>query len=160
MKHIHRTLVAQAPLDTCYRVWTDFERYPRFMKNITCVYQNRDGTWHWEAKAPMGQTIQWDAHVEKIVKDKLVSWYSEPGSELETEGRVEFEAISTDKTLLTADFCYAHPAGPLGEFIADVFKHSERMVDEDLSQFKLLVEHMALREKDVQNQLSRQGQSV
>lgn len=141
MGRVEKSIEVNAPVHECYRVWTDFENFPRFMKNVKSIRRKGDrNVWHWEVSGPAGKSVEWDAEVDSMQPNKVVSWHSVRDSEVDTSGAVTFQEMEMNRTRINVTMVYNPPAGAIGEFVADLFKNPEKMVEEDLENFKQLVE--------------------
>ena len=89
-----QTVLIGKPRQELYDLWRDFAKFPNFMENVERVEKLDSKRSRWTIKAPGGSSVEL---VTKITEDKAgraVAWRSEPESEIETEGRVEFIDLS------------------------------------------------------------------
>src|SRR5947209_5693074 len=77
---VEKELVVNAPVSTVYGLWTDFERFPRFMSHVQSVTSTGNDTYHWKARLG-GRDIEWDARVIGMVPNRSVTWRSTSGAE-------------------------------------------------------------------------------
>lgn len=141
MGRVDRCVEVNAPMETCYRLWTEFERFPSFMKNVESIRRKgRENVWHWVVKGPMGRNVEWDAEVDAMRPNELISWHSVREADVDTSGAVTFQRLADNRTRIDVSMVYNPPAGAAGEFIADIFKNPEKMVEDDLCNFKALAE--------------------
>lgn len=125
-----------------YAYWRDFQNLPRFMNHLEAVQVTGATQSHWKAKAPLGQTVEWDAEITNDQPGKLIGWRSVPGSGIENWGNVEFMP-STDgaETVVRVELHYSPPGGAIGSAIAKLFgEEPEQQVWEDLHRFKQIME--------------------
>jgi uncharacterized membrane protein len=116
-------------------MWTDWEHFPRFMSNVEQVTRSGDMT-HWKAKI-FGTTQEWDARIVETTPNQRVAWQSTTGST--NNGVVAFiPADGTTEVLLAID--YDPPAGLVGDAVDAVTNTMDKNVEEDLQNFKQLVE--------------------
>jgi uncharacterized membrane protein len=125
-----------------YDEWRDFSRFPRFMENVESVEKLDDKRSRWTIKAPLGSAVEL---VTKIIDDhpgKSIAWASEPDSEIETEGRVEFlEAPVGRGTYVRLTMRYSPPGGMVGKGLAKLFQREPKIQSRrDLRRFKSLME--------------------
>ncbi len=141
MGHIEKALEVHAPVEICYRLWSDFERFPDFMGNVESIRQqgNQD-VWHWTVKGPLGKSVSWDAKVDSRRFNEAISWHSLPDADVDNSGAVTFEEVTPDMTRVHVKMAYDPPAGGFGELVADIFHNPKKMVEEDLERFKHLAE--------------------
>lgn len=140
MDRFQSSIEIDAPASVCYQKWHRFDEFPHFMKNVEQVRQIEGNRWHWVVNGPLGNNVEWDATIDGDEANRVISWHSLEGSEVEVQGAVRFDEIAHDKTQVTCTIQYKAPASMLGEAIAHIFSNPEKMVEEDLANFKHLVE--------------------
>jgi uncharacterized membrane protein len=137
-----KTIHIQAPVEEVYSYWANYENFPRFMSHLREVRNLGDGTSHWVAEGPGGIPLAWDARITRQVPNKLLAWESLPGSRVNTEGSVRFDANGTGGTRVTIRMSYSPPAGLLGHGIASFFNaDAKRELDDDMVRLKSLIEN-------------------
>ena len=141
---VERAVTVNRPREELYQLWRDFENLPRFMEHLESVQvDDADPTRsHWVAKAPMGQTIEWDSEVIEDRDNELLVWKSLPGSSVESMGRVEFaDAPGGRGTIVRVSMEYNPPAGSLGAAFAKLFGEEPAIqINQDLRHFKQIME--------------------
>ncbi|RPJ22081.1 MAG: DUF2892 domain-containing protein [Chloroflexi bacterium] len=141
---VERAVTVNRPKAELYQMWRDFENLPRFMEHLESVHVDEsDGERsHWVAKAPLGQTIEWDSEVIEERENELLVWKSLPGSLVESMGRVEFvDAPGGRGTIVHVSMEYNPPAGSLGAALAKLFgEEPDQQINEDLRHFKQIAE--------------------
>lgn len=141
---VERTVTVNRPKAELYQMWRDFGNLPRFMEHLESVHVNdADSTQsHWIAKAPMGQTVEWDSELIEDRENESLVWKSLPGSSVESMGRVEFlDAPGGRGTMVHVSMEYNPPAGSLGAAIAKLFgEEPDVQINEDLRHFKQIME--------------------
>lgn len=140
---VERSVTVNRPKAELFHMWQDFENLPRFMQHLESVHvDHTTGRSHWVAKAPMGQTIEWEAEVIEERENELLAWKSLPGSTVESMGRVEFkDAPGGRGTIVHVAMRYNPPGGSLGAAFAKLFgEEPDQQVNEDLRHFKQIVE--------------------
>jgi uncharacterized membrane protein len=131
-----KTMRIAAPLDLVFAFWSNFENFPRFMRNVRSVRRNADGSWHWEVAGPLGKTVQWDAIVTQHIADDVIAWATVPGAQVEHGGLVRFER-EDGGTRVQIQMTYNPPAGALGHVVASLFGADPGAeMDEDLMRLK------------------------
>ena len=104
MATIQEDVVVDAPLDMVYGQWTQFEEFPRFMKNVKEVRQIDDKRLFWRAEIG-GQEHSWEAQIIRQVPNQVVSWASTEG--FPSAGEVTFEPEgSGEKTRMHVEMDY------------------------------------------------------
>jgi uncharacterized membrane protein len=138
---VEETIRINRPPARLYRFWRNFENLPLVMTHLQSVRVIDDERSHWVAKAPAGQVIEWDAVVHTEIPDQMISWRSVDGSEVDHAGSVEFKENATGGTDLKIVLNYRPPAGKIGAVLAKLFgEEPSQQIDEDLQQFKTLIE--------------------
>ena len=139
---VGRTVTIGKPRQELYQVWRDFSRFPDFMDNVRMVEKLDNERSRWTIEAPMGATVE---VVTRIAEDKpgeTIAWVSEPGSQIETDGRVEFaDAPPSRGTYVRLLIRYKPPAGRIGQGIAKLLQREPNVqARRDLRRFKQLME--------------------
>jgi uncharacterized membrane protein len=141
---VERSVTVNRPKEELYQMWRDFENLPRFMQHLESVQvdDTDSGRSHWVAKAPMGNSIEWDSEVIEERENELLVWKSLPGSTVESMGRVEFtEAPGGRGTIVHISMQYNPPGGSLGAAFAKLFGEEPGLqIKEDLRHFKQIME--------------------
>ncbi len=137
---VQKTIQIEAPVDEVYRFWTQFENFPKFMRNIREVREIGSGRSRWVAAGPAGVPVSWEAETTERLQNRLIAWKSLPGSVVENAGIVRFEPHG-DGTRVTVRMSYSPPAGELGHGVASLFHADARsQLEEDLGRLKSVVE--------------------
>jgi uncharacterized membrane protein len=125
-----------------YEEWRDFSRFPRFMENVESVEKLDDKRSRWTIKAPLGSAVELVTKITDDQPGKSIAWASEPDSEIETEGRVEFlEAPVGRGTYVRLTMRYSPPGGMVGKGLAKLFQREPKIQSRrDLRRFKSLME--------------------
>jgi uncharacterized membrane protein len=128
--------------EECYRFWRDFTNLPRFMTHLKSVRVLDDRRSRWEAKAPLGGSVSWDAEIINERPNELIAWRSVGEADVDNAGSVRFRPAPGDRgTEVTVEINYEAPGGRLGATIARLLGESpEVQVREDLRRFKQLLE--------------------
>lgn len=142
MPRVEKEITVNAPPQSVYQVWRNFENFPRFMNNIEEVRVVSGGERsHWKAKGPLGVDAEWDAEMTLDEPGKAVGWRSIEGNQsLTTAGRVNFEPAGGDATRLRVVIEYDAPAGAIGNVVSKIFANPDAQVEEDLQRFKETIE--------------------
>lgn len=138
---VDKSVTINKPAAELYRFWRDFENLPRFMNHLESV-KTQGGRSHWVAKAPLGQSVEWDAEVTEEKDGEFIAWRSLPGADVANAGSVRFAPAPGGRgTEVRVSLAYRPPAGALGAAIAKLFgEEPEMQVGDDLSRFKALME--------------------
>lgn len=155
MHIVEKRIEIRAPVERVFDLFSDFESFPRWMKNIKEVrYTGRRYT-KWTAEAPLGTEVEWEAEMTRFEPDHRIAWRSVRG-DVDTEGEVVFEETRRGTTLVRVVLGYALPAGRLGEMVARLFgTDPERQLEDDLQRFAAVAEgrrRSARRDRDEDEQ--------
>jgi uncharacterized membrane protein len=125
-----------------YCFWRRLANLLRFMTHLNWVTETPDGNSYWVATGPAGLAVEWQAEIVNEVENKILAWWSLPGSEVVTAGSVTFDAARGGRsTQVNVHLQYAPPAGRAGAFVASLFGRApSQTVREDLRHFKQLLE--------------------
>lgn len=138
---VQKTLTVQAPREDVYRLWSNPEKFPRFMSHLDRVESLGRERYRWTAEGPGGATVTWDAHVTKRKENRLIAWRSERDSTVFTEGNVKFEDRDGG-TRIHVDMVYSPPAGIAGHALALLFQDDPKSaMDDDFIRMKSLLEN-------------------
>lgn len=139
---VQQTTTVDKPVEELYRFWRNFENLPRFMRHLESVRTTGDQRSHWVAKAPLGQTVEWDAELDQERENELIGWRSLPGADIVNVGSVRFSPATGGRgTVVAVELEYSPPGGAVGATVAKLFgEEPSQQVDDDLRRFKALME--------------------
>ena len=144
-QHIRESIEVQAPLHEVFHYWSNFQNFPRIMRNVEEVHATGPDTSHWKVKGPLGYTVEYDARTTEANPTRGIAWQSVEG-EVENSGLVRFEEVGADRTRIDVTMSYADPpGGKAGEVVAEAISNPERELREDLENFARRVEQGELR---------------
>jgi uncharacterized membrane protein len=136
MATIEQDIDIDVPVDVAYAQWTQFEDFPRFMRNVKEVRQLDDTRLRWTAEVA-GREHTWEAKIIEQEPNRRIAWRSTEG--LQNGGTVTFEpADAGSKTHVHVEFHY-EPEG-IAEKVGSAVQVDEMVVGADLDRFKDLVE--------------------
>ena len=135
MSTIEQSIEVNAPLNTVYNQWTQFEEFPRFMEGVEDVRQLDDTHLHWVAELG-GSRHEWDAEITEQRPDERVAWRNTDGKE--NAGVVTFHRITDETTRVMVQMDFV-PEG-VKEKIGDALGAPDRRVKGDLERFKDIIE--------------------
>ncbi|MFP5393247.1 MAG: SRPBCC family protein [Gammaproteobacteria bacterium] len=139
-QQIERSIRIEASPEQVYDLWSRYENFPRFMKNVVEVRDLGGIRSHWVVKGPAGTHYEWDSILTEQSRPDRLAWQSAPGSEIEQYGEVRLEEVRGG-TRATVRLSYHPPAGAAGQAIAAlVGSDPARQLEEDLQRMKLLLE--------------------
>jgi uncharacterized membrane protein len=138
-QEVREAIAVEASPEAAYGLWSRFEDFPRFMRNVVEVRRTSANTWHWTVAGPLGQRLEWDALVVADVPGEVITWRSTT-ADVNHRGEVRFERADGGTRVL-ATMRVALPAGPLGSVVARLTRSDPAMMlRQDLRRFKQLVE--------------------
>ncbi len=139
---VDRSVTIQRDRAELYRYWRNLENLPKFMRFLYSVQEIDNRRSHWVAKGPAGMQLQWDAEIINDIENQVIGWRSLPNADVANAGSVQFkDAQNGSGTLVMVELQYEPPAGTVGAFLAKLIgSDPERLVDEDLRRFKMLME--------------------
>jgi uncharacterized membrane protein len=139
---VTKSLTINRPPDEVYTFWRNFENLPRFMEHLESVRVLDGRRSHWKAKAPVGQSVEWDAEITDDEPGSRIAWRSVEGAQVPNRGEVRFVPAPGGRgTELHVEICYDPPAGKLGVAVAKLFGEEPAVqVDGDLRRFKQVME--------------------
>jgi len=138
---VERMIVIERPIGEVYEYWRNLEQLPRFMRHLASVRELDSQRSHWQANAPAGMTVEWDAEIVQDLPNKRLSWRSLPDSEVMNSGVVHFRELSDGATEVRVFLAYAPPAAALGATVARLLgEEPGEQIEEDLQRLKHLLE--------------------
>lgn len=139
---IGRTVTINKPCQELYDAWRDYTRFPDFMENVRDVEDLGDGRSRWTIEAPAGSSVELVVRTTDDRAGESIAWASEPESDIETEGRVEFRDAGPGRgTIVQFTTRYSAPAGRIGRGIAKILQREPNVqARRDLRRFKQLME--------------------
>jgi len=140
MDRVQESTQIQAPIKDCFAQWMKFEEFPLFMKHVKSITKVSNNLWHWKVDGPMGAKLEWDAEMQGLEPQYMISWKTVSDSAVKAAGEVHFQEIGPTTTKVTSALVYQAPMGAVGEMVAKLFSNPDAMVKEDLENFKRLVE--------------------
>ena len=106
LSFVQDSIEVDVPIGTAYNQWTQFEEFPRFMKDVEEVRQVDDTHLHWRANIA-GQPVEWDSEITTQIPDRRISWRSTSGPP--NSGAVTFDRVTDERTRITLRMSYRAP---------------------------------------------------
>ena len=140
--HVTQALTVNRPVDEVYRFWHDFENLPRFMHHLESVRVTGERRSHWQAKAPAGRTVEWDAELVQDRPNEGIAWRSLAGADVDNSGSVRFTPAPGGRgTEVRVELRNNPPGGRVGAAFAKLFgEEPEQQLRDDLRAFKQVLE--------------------
>ena len=141
------SIEVEAPVAKVYEYWRDLENLPSFMKNIEEVRSTGPDTTHWVVKGPLGYRAEFDARTTQDEPNSAIGWNTLDG-DVQTSGQVRFQEVTPNRTRLEVQMKYADPpAGKLGEAASRLTSGPKAIMEQDLRNFKDIMEGKATPEE-------------
>jgi uncharacterized membrane protein len=137
-----KTLTINKPVAELYQYWHNFENLPSFMKHLQSVKVIDSIKSHWVTRAPLGNTVEWDAIIIEDFENQSISWASAETADVQNTGFIRFTPLSHDRgTEVKVEIEYNPPAGAIGDKLLSLFGESpQQQLGDDLRRFKMLME--------------------
>jgi len=138
MSEHHASVTVNASVHQVYSLFSHFNDFPKFMSFVKEVTYYDNQRSHWVAEV-VGRH-EWDAINENWIEDRQIGWRSTDG--LENNGRVTFQPVGSNQTLVDVYINYNPPAGVLGD-VGDTLgagKRFDTALQNDLDNFARMVD--------------------
>ena len=158
-QRVESSVVVEAPVSRVYDYWRNLENLPSFMTNVEEVRATGPGMTHWRIKGPLGTKMEFDAQTTQEEENRALGWNSIDGN-VETSGQVRFQELGAERTRVEVTMNYANPpGGKIGEVGSRIVSNPQVMVDQDLYNFKEIIEGRATPEEIQQRPAAASAQS-
>ena len=158
-QRVESSVVVEAPVSRVYEYWRDLENLPNFMTNVEEVRATGPDRTHWVVKGPLGAKMEFDAETTQEEENRALGWNSVDGN-VGTSGQVRFRELGPERTRVEVTMNYADPpGGRLGEVGSRLVSNPQVMVDQDLYNFKEIIEGRATPEEIQQRPATATAQS-
>lgn len=139
---VDRSVTIERPREELYAYWRQLDNLPRIMQHLESVTVLDEKRSRWKAKAPAGQTVEWDAIINHEEPNVRIGWKSEGNATVPNAGSVRFaDAPGGRGTEVHVTLEYDPPAGRVGRLVARLFgEEPDVQVREDLRRFKSIME--------------------
>jgi uncharacterized membrane protein len=139
---VQRSIVVNRDPESVYSFWRQLENLPRFMDHLKSVTVLSDTRSRWEAKAPAGTSVTWEAEIVEDVPGHHIAWRSVEGATVSNSGAVGFiPARGGRATEVKVSLRYDPPGGALASILAEIFgEEPSQQIAEDLKHFKDVME--------------------
>ena len=136
MASIMETIDVDAPVNTVYNQWTQFETFPEFLSFVESIQQIDDSRLHWKVRIG-GAEREFDAEITEQHPDERVAWRS-VGGEAKHAGVVTFHKLNATSSRITVQLDW-DPQGFV-ETAGAALGVDDRSVKKDLERFKEFIE--------------------
>ena len=147
------SVVVEAPVEKVYDYWKDLENLTYFLSNVEEVRSTGEDTSYWRVKGPFGTKMEFEARTTQNEPNSAIGWNSVEG-DVQSSGQVRFEELGSGRTRVEVTMNYADlPGGAVGEAAAGIVADPQVMLEQDLRNFKEIMEGTATPE-EVQQRVS------
>jgi uncharacterized membrane protein len=158
-QRVEGSIEVGVPAPQVYEYWKTLENLPQFMTNVEEVRSTGPDTTHWRVKGPLGASLEFDARTTQDEDNEAIGWNTEDG-EVQTSGQVRFQQVADSRTRVEVQMNYWDaPGGKAGEFASRVVANPQIMVQQDLQNFKEIIEGKATPEEIQQRPAAATAQS-
>ena len=144
--NVQKSIRIQAPVETVYRLWSDFEQMPTFMKHVAHVRRLNDrggehDRWRWTIRAPRGLEFSFDSVVTEREENRRLAWHTEDGAMIRHTGQVTFHDNGDGSTTVNVKLVYNPIAGAMGHAVASLLGiDPKHQMDDDMLRMKTYLE--------------------
>jgi uncharacterized membrane protein len=142
MERTEKSLEVNAPVQVVFDLYSDFEKFPEWMKSVKEVRRTGERLTKWTADAPL-MSVEWEAETTALEPNRRIAWRTVRG-DVQMEGDVTFEETERGTTRMNVALSYEPPAGRLGSLVAHLLGNDpEQQIEEELKRFAELAESHA-----------------
>src|SRR5215210_6597739 len=158
-QRVEGSIEVEAPVQEVYGYWQNLENLPHFMTNVEEVRSTGPDTTHWRVKGPLGASLEFDARTTQDEANEASAWNAENG-EVQTSGQVRFTDVTPSRTRVEVQMNYWDaPGGRAGEVASRIVANPQVMMQQDLQNFKEIIEGKATPEEVQQRPAAATAQS-
>src|SRR5215203_309307 len=158
-QRVEGSIEVEAPVQEVYGYWQTLENLSHFMTNVEEVRSTGPDTTHWRVKGPLGARLEFDARTTQDQDNEVIGWNTENG-EVQTSGQVRFREVTPNRTRVEVQMNYWDaPGGKAGEVASRIVANPQVMVQQDLQNFKEIIEGTATPEEVQQRPAAATAQS-
>jgi len=92
MERTEKSIEIGVPVEVAFALYSDFERFPEWMKHVKEVRRTGENLTKWAADAPLGINVEWEAEITAFEPNRKIAWRTVRG-DVDTDGEVTFESI-------------------------------------------------------------------
>src|SRR3712207_2786623 len=158
-QRVEGSIEVEAPVQRVYQYWQTLENLPQFMANVEEVRSTGPDATHWRMKGPLGTTLEFDAKTTQNQENEAIGWNTE-GGQVQTSGQVRFREVTPGRTRVEVQMNYWDaPGGRAGEVASRLVANPQVMMQQDLQNFKEIIEGTATPEEIQQRPAAATAQS-
>lgn len=155
--------IARPPADI-YAFWRDPLNLAQLLDNVQSIAPLDSRRSTWTIKWPgSGQHYSWVSNITHDLPDREIAWQSEPGSDVDNSGKVEFRDAGSRGTVVRLAIAYDPPGGLIGRTIAKLIQREPHgQSRRALHRLKQLMEtgEIATSARNRREQTERQGETA
>jgi uncharacterized membrane protein len=139
---VTKTIIVNRSPEELYAFWHRFESFPMFIDRLESIEVTGERRSHWKAKALAGTTVEWESEIVNDQPNRLISWHSVEGSEIENSGSVSFDRAAGGRgTIVRLELEYIPIGGRIGVNFARLFgAEPGQQVESALRRMKQILE--------------------
>lgn len=146
-QRLEGSIEVDAPVKQVYEYWETLENLPDFMSNVQEVRSTADDVTHWRVKGPLGTVVEFDVRTTQREPNEAIAWNSEDG-DVQTSGQVRFRELADERTRIEVQMnWFDPPGGKVGETVTGLVAGPKAMLEQDLHNFKEVIEGTATPEE-------------
>jgi uncharacterized membrane protein len=146
-QRVEGSVEVEAPAQQVYGYWKTLENLPQFMTNVEEVRSTGPDTTHWRVKGPLGSSLEFDARTTQDEPNEAIGWNTEDG-DVQTSGQVRFREVTPNRTRVEVQMNYWDvPGGRAGAVASRLIANPQIMMQQDLQNFKEIIEGTATPEE-------------
>jgi uncharacterized membrane protein len=158
-QRVEGSIEVEAPVQQVYEYWQNLENLPQFMTNVEEVRSTGPDTSHWVVKGPLSAKVEFDARTTQDEPNSAIGWNSVNGT-VQTSGQVRFQEVGDTRTRVEVQMNYWDPpGGKVGEYASRAISNPKVMMEQDLRNFKEIIEGTATPEEIQQRPAAATAQS-
>jgi uncharacterized membrane protein len=138
---LDKSIDVLAPLEQVFEAFAHYENFPQFLPCVREIHVRGDGTARWTVLDSGGHPINWETLTTRLEPNRLISWRSLAGSDVDHAGFVRFEPRPDGGTRVLLTLSYTPPGGVLGQAVARLLGPDPGAeLDQDLVRMKAFLE--------------------
>lgn len=158
-ERVEASIDVEAPVEQVYDYWETLQNLPKFMVNIEEVRETGPDMTHWKVKGPLGAKVEFDVRTTQQERNEALAWNSVEGT-IQTSGQVRFRELSGGRTRVETTINYWDPpAGRVGEVASRLVANPKVLLEQDLRNFKEIMEGTSTPEEIQQRTSGASAQS-
>lgn len=143
MEFVSASVEINAPASECFQWFKTLEVYTEIgvcVDKVTATGLPNGWMLHLQ-KNSGGGSLTIDTEIDTLLPNQLVSWHSKPDSPLQVAGRVTFDALASDRTLVNISYDFVPPTGDAGRAFRAIYSDDPGwVVRTEVDNLKKLIE--------------------